>query len=282
MEKLEQQRSVLHALAVSGHVIYFFAISIANTIAGVMPSTRIKAYEASNMFCAVSAESPDLHLPVSTLPLPTIADLFPLLEDGAGEFARVQPTMSEVIPKLNERLKGSCLYLMDTYKKVSFNNRKPDIVIYPRNQVLRPDSLPSEYFIILVGDIKGRRQDASFTKEEQGELETFLSELLELFVDREYVIGFLTDGHFVQFMCLHREPRKLCVSPVLSLKTSDGTDNHGARYLASLLYTEPHNLGANIEPLVVDGKKKLTVTKCLGAGSSAMVWEVRSLSLWMV
>lgn len=163
--------------------------------------------------------------------------------------------------------------LADTYKKVSFHNRKPDIVVYPKEQVIDPKQLPTAYFIVCVGDVKGRRADASLTTEEQGELESFLSELLVLFPTRDFVIGFLTDGHHVLFMSLTRL-WSLHLSPVMLLKGPDGCDGAGARHLAALLFASPLDLRANVAPITMEAEQ-LVMEKCLGFGSSAVVWLVR-------
>lgn len=208
---------------------------------------------------------------------PLIAHLFQDLSapPNASESGVVQPAISEAILKVNLLLeeKKAPVRLADTYKKVSFHNRKPDIVVYPKEQVIDPKRLPAAYFIVCVGDVKGRRVDASFTTEEQGELESFLSELLVLFPTRDFVIGFLTDGHHVLFMSLTRL-RSLYLSPVMLLKGPDGCDGAGARHLAALLFASPLDLGANVAPITMEAEQ-LVMEKRLGFGSSAVVWQVR-------
>lgn len=242
------------------------------------PSKRIEAYVKAEQFKVVGATDRVLSLPVPSAATPAIGTHFgeTSLPTNAGEKATVQPAISALIPNLNTELQkaNSPLRLMDTYAKVSFNNRKPDIVVYPAAQVTNPNHLPGEYFIVCVGDVKGRRADANFTNEELGELEAFLSELLELFANRAFVLGFLTDGHYVLFMRLTRTPRTLIVSPALPFLKEDRTDGDGARYLMSLLCAAPAALGASVAPIII-GQETLTISKCLGSGSSAVVWQVR-------
>lgn len=184
--------------------------------------------------------------------------------------------ISALIPKLNQELSavGAPLRLMDTHAKVSFNNRKPDIVVYPAAQVTDPAQLPSAYFIVLVGDVKGRRSTAKFSDEELGELEVFLSELLEMFPRRASVVGFLTDGDCLQFMRLHRVPRKIEYTEEMLLLGPDGKVNgDGACYLMAMLCAPPAFFGADVEPIAVAGQS-VSISEFLGSGSSGVVWKV--------
>ena len=192
----------------------------------------------------------------------------------------VQKKITAMIRSLNKDLTSSVLCLADTYNRVSFKHHKPDIVAYPRTlaPATADDPLPSPYYIVALGDVKGRRASKEeFTDTEIGELEIFLWDLLCLLPDRGYVVGFLTDGIVIQFFRLYRDPQLLEHSEVEKLTTT------GGQMLVSMLYTKPEMLGANVLSISVsestpNGQKlehSVVLSSYLGHGASAVVWEAR-------
>jgi hypothetical protein len=102
--------------------------------------------------------------------------------------------------------------LIDAHDRVSFADRKPDIIVVPKDVVVKspitPDRqhlqraaakqanekittakppLPSPFYLVGAADVKGRRLDAEFTDQELGELVSFLLGLLQLRPDRAVV-----------------------------------------------------------------------------------------------
>lgn len=88
--------------------------------------------------------------------------------------------------------------VVDAFKSVSFNQRKPDIVMYKANQ-------RGACSITMLGDVKSRNSDNDFPNEEVGHI---LDMTIELMTDhqslRKTFYCFLTDGYRFQFFKCHR------------------------------------------------------------------------------
>src|SRR6185437_2682052 len=120
------------------------------------------------------------------------------LPSKASEAAIVQPHVSGVI-KQHPSLSGAALRLFDTHAKVSYLGRSPDIVIGPirggdhlpcKNKT-NVQAHPQPFYIVAIGDVKGRRTEEEFTLKEQGHMASFLVDLLRVRPDRRLAVGFL-------------------------------------------------------------------------------------------
>src|SRR6185312_11929284 len=121
-----------------------------------------------------------------------------VLAAGAAEATVVQPHVSKVIKELAEA--KTPLRMLDTFKKTSFFTRKPDICICP---VEHAATLPAPWYIIAIGDVKGRRSGSEgFGNDEIGKIILFLIDLLRTRPDRPAATGFLTDSYVIQFIRL--------------------------------------------------------------------------------
>ena len=126
----------------------------------------------------------------------TDADLWKgVLPQGASKKRVVQPHMTKVIKELAKV--DTRLRMLDTHDKVSFFDRKPDIVICPANYA---SSLPAAWYIVAIGDVKGRRSGQDkFDDDEIGKVIFFLQDLLRARPDKTTATGFLTDSYIIQF-----------------------------------------------------------------------------------
>jgi hypothetical protein len=105
-----------------------------------------------------------------------------LLADGSGYDSR--PSTLHPSPPND---------IQDAFNRVSFNRRKPDIVLYKVGQ-------RGACSITMLGDVKGRTSDRDFPDEEIGRI---LDMSKELMTDHQFLrqslICFLTDGYRFQF-----------------------------------------------------------------------------------
>jgi len=194
---------------------------------------------------------------------------------GAAEATIVQPHVSQVIKNLAEV--STPLRMLDAHKKVSFFDRKPDIVICPAHYA---SSLPTAWYIVAIGDVKGRRSGTSetFDNDEIGKMISFLRDLLRSRPDRDSATGFLTDGFIVQFIRLRisrLEARLDCTVDVTQpyfLRRAAAMELCGGDWLHTLLSEKPHVLGCPTTELSVDSSV-VEITRYLGEGSSSVVWQ---------
>lgn len=112
----------------------------------------------------------------------------------AKEAETVQPHVTKVIATLPH---NTACCLIDAHDRASFADRKPDIIVAPTHMKFTPDhpsaqeklttskpSLPSSFYIVGLGDVKGRRDKGEFKDQELGELVSFLLALLQERPDR--------------------------------------------------------------------------------------------------
>ena len=196
-----------------------------------------------------------------------------VLPQGASEKRVVQPHMTKVIKELANA--DTRLRMLDTHDKVSFFDRKPDIVICPANYA---SSLPAAWYIVAIGDVKGRRSGQDkFDDDEIGKVIFFLQDLLRARPDRTTATGFLTDSYIIQFFrvrIISKEQLNYKVDatrPYYLKRPADGTVC-GGDWLHSLLQENPFTLGAPTIELSVDGSI-VEITRYLGEGSSSVVWQ---------
>jgi hypothetical protein len=142
----------------------------------------------------------------------------PFPELGAKESSECQPYVSEMIESLSNNKKHVLLTngktyaakahdfqphnkIVDSFAKVSFNQRRPDIAIYQQNQ-------RGACSITMLGDVKGRSSESDFPDEEVGHI---LDMARELMMDhqflREFLYCFLTDGYRFQFFNFQKDSR---------------------------------------------------------------------------
>ena len=196
----------------------------------------------------------------------------PPLPKGASEKDVVQPYVSEVIRQLGRS--PTTLRMHDTHNRVSYLGRKPDVCIYPA------DSSSSCWYIVAVGEVKGRRGDLEeFDDGEAGKLISFLQDLLRLRPDREWATGFLTDGHLIQFFRVDVTRDRALVSisavkctQVFRLPRPPNGSRSGGDWLHALLMQSPNSLGCHFMDLDVGGHR-LELLRYLGEGSSGVVWQ---------
>ena len=200
---------------------------------------------------------------------------------GATEAKIVQPYVSKVITKL-AKAPATRLRLVDAWNKVSYFNRKPDIVICPAEHA-SGESHPAAFYIVAVGDVKGRRLGSEeFNDDEIGRMISFLIDLLRTRPDRSEATGFLIDGYIIQFirvtiMRSAAGPGYKCdvtMPFVLPRATGTGAQPCGGDWLHSLLSQDPVVLGCPTTELSVDGTT-VEITRYLGEGSSSVVWQGR-------
>jgi len=188
----------------------------------------------------------------------TTRDGYPAAE--ASESRVVQPYWSDRLALFPRELP---ITLVDTYNKVSYGRRKPDVVGYVTG---KPRSI---FYIALVGDVKARRtaEKEDFDDSEKGHLQSFLEDLLfEYQPYRSVVNGFLTDGYLIQFFCLRKLPNGIewTESPVLWLHAD------GGKWLLGLLKdTAVHGLPQDI---MID-RDPVIINELLGIGGSAVVYS---------
>ncbi|KAL6041644.1 Protein kinase domain-containing protein, variant 2 [Balamuthia mandrillaris] len=180
---------------------------------------------------------------------------------GASESRTVQPYWAKKLKKLPQNLP---IVLEDTHKKVSFGNRKPDVVGYVAE---KPRTI---FNIALIGDVKPRRacNHDGFDNAEKGHLESFMEELLIDYQPyRNLINGFLTDGCLIQFFRLSRQGDHHDLmweeGPVLYLH------DEGGKWLLGLLSDKAaHNLPADI----IINNKPVIMNQLLGIGGSSVVY----------
>ncbi|KAL6044808.1 SAM domain (Sterile alpha motif) domain containing protein, variant 2 [Balamuthia mandrillaris] len=180
---------------------------------------------------------------------------------GASESRTVQPYWAKKLKKIPQNLP---IVLEDTHKKVSFGNRKPDVVGYVAE---KPRTI---FNIALIGDVKPRRavNQEAFDNAEKGHLESFMEELLIDYQPyRNLINGFLTDGCLIQFFRLNRQGDRDLIweeGPVLYLH------DEGGKWLLGLLSDKAaHNLPADI---IIDNKPVI-MNQLLGIGGSSVVYS---------
>jgi hypothetical protein len=151
---------------------------------------------------------------------------------------------------------------LDTHNRVSYGNRKPDVVGYVTG---KPRSV---FYIAVVGDVKARRQvgKEDFDAAEKGHLQSLLEELLlEFQPSRDVATGFLTDGFLIQFFRVEKRQSLLWVEgPVLHLHEG------GDRWLLGLL--DDHKAHGLLQDLTID-EEPVAMEKLLGTGGSAVVYS---------
>ncbi|KAL6073720.1 SAM domain (Sterile alpha motif) domain containing protein [Balamuthia mandrillaris] len=183
---------------------------------------------------------------------------------GASESKVVQPYWSSQLKLLVKLFPDLPITLVDTYNKVSFGRRKPDVVGYLKG---KPKSI---FYITLLGDVKARRTATKedFDDSEKGHLHSFLEELLlEYQPYRSVVNGFLTDGCLIQFFRLQKLPTadKWTESPILHLHSD------GGKWLLGLLQSNKAAHGLP-EDIVID-EEPVIMNELLGIGGSAVVYS---------
>lgn len=159
--------------------------------------------------------------------------------------------------------------------------RKPDIPVYwapkaPSKAVLQKDDIvPSAYYLVAVGEVKGRTsRPTGFSAEELGLLEAFLRDLLISQSYRKIALGFLTDGNIIQFLWLRVAPDRTFsanLSAPYDLRQND-TAGPGARLLHGLLQAEPEQLGAKMHTVMLENLE-VNIGLHLGRGSTSTVWR---------
>ncbi|KAL6076298.1 SAM domain (Sterile alpha motif) domain containing protein, variant 2 [Balamuthia mandrillaris] len=183
---------------------------------------------------------------------------------GASESKVVQPYWSSQLKLLVKLFPDLPVTLVDTYNKVSFGRRKPDVVGYLKD---KPKSI---FYITLLGDVKARRTATKedFDDSEKGHLHSFLEELLlEYQPYRSVVNGFLTDGCLIQFFRLQKlsTTDQWTESPILHLHSD------GGKWLLGLLQSNKAAHGLP-EDIVID-EEPVIMNELLGIGGSAVVYS---------
>lgn len=89
--------------------------------------------------------------------------------------------------------------IMDAHEVVSFNNRKPNIVMYKAGQ-------QGACSITMLGEVKGRTSNGDFPDEQIGHILDMSKELMSdhQFL-RQHLYCFLTDGYRFQFFKCHKQ-----------------------------------------------------------------------------
>lgn len=141
--------------------------------------------------------------------------LWPSTSDKkAPEKETVQPEVTSVINTYFGQRSTLKSVMIDGHEVVTLPpKRKPDIPVYwapkaPSKAVLQKDDIvPSAYYLVAVGEVKGRTsRPTGFSAEELGLLEAFLRNLLINQSYRKIALGFLTDGNIIQFLWLRVAP----------------------------------------------------------------------------
>ncbi len=210
------------------------------------------------------------------------------LRPGSAESAVVQPRVTSVIKSL---VNGSTPFvLVDAHKQVTFFDRRPDIIICPREWAPKASDapMPPAWYIAAIGEVKGRRGSSEqFTNDELGKLLSFLTDLMRVRPDRPHAVGFLTDAELIQFMEIQRVADggsfRARLTPVLKLRRDDPQQRRsGGDWLHALLCADLATLGLQqiavaAKPCADDSAESIPValSAYLGQGSSATVWSAR-------
>jgi hypothetical protein len=118
----------------------------------------------------------------------------------------------------------------------------------------------------IVGELKGRRESASFTDSERGQLLSYLLKMVKhqsQWEMRSYDAGFLSDGFYIFFLWYLRDARKWFQSDVLLL-----SDEATRRVFIGLLETGTENAVVSFQDHVASPKR------LLGEGATSHVFCV--------
>mmetsp|Transcript_5496 Transcript_5496/g.5637 ORF Transcript_5496/g.5637 Transcript_5496/m.5637 type:complete len:600 (+) Transcript_5496:989-2788(+) len=169
-----------------------------------------------------------------------------------GEYSK-NPASTQ--PSLND--------VVDAFKSVSFNQRKPDIVMYKANQ-------RGACSITMLGDVKSRNSNNDFPNEEVGHI---LDMTIELMTDhqslRKTFYCFLTDGYRFQFFKCHRNGDSFTFE-----FSSVFLGESGWQIFFKLRDCSPDELG-----LVMDEVEGWSIINGLGTGRFSRVYEVKSYNI---
>lgn len=179
-----------------------------------------------------------------------------------SELNSVQPYWTQVI---NTRLPQSGVKfeveLVDTHGETSLGNLKPDTMGYFAK---RKHNL---FHVAVIGENKGRRDKPEFVDKEKGQLLNYLNVFLDMQPHRMYIIGFLSDGFYIQFFRVDNIDNNRSCKETECLQL----DGDGGLYLAGLLTSAP-DTWADYPGQTVDGKV-VDINAFLGAGASAYAFS---------
>jgi Protein kinase domain len=221
------------------------------------PTTYAAFYDNIPSRHVISMEPRGIDWPLSDIPLDP-----PQGTKESTSSTGVQAIVSGVLTKLNalaESKKWNSYPDPEAYKKVSFSNRKPDVVAYKAG-------LTGCLAITFFGDLKGR-DSGDFTSEQKGHVLDMARKFME-FVSpsRPFLVVFLSDGHRWQFFRVLREDNELVYmeEPVIDDSMA------GWKRLVSLLKADMIQLGYDLP--IIDEVELITP---LGRGASACAYEAR-------
>lgn len=150
--------------------------------------------------------------------------------------------------------------IMDAHKIVSFNKRKPDIVMYKVGQ-------QGACSITMLGEVKGRTSNGDFPDEQIGHILDISKELMSdhQFL-RQHLYCFLTDGYRFQFFKCHKRDGAIVFH-------SSGVYNGvlGWQKLFAFRALTPEDLG-----LEIDEVEGYSIINGLGTGRFSRVYEVKN------
>ena len=190
--------------------------------------------------------------------LPFLSDPDTCLPVGDEEKV-VLPHWKKQIPKLNERLEAQSaeVKFYDSHKKQLLGNKSPDIVL------LRASGLGSCFNIVVVGELKGCINDAF-----KGQLEKYLSMLLDRHTYRNVVYGFLTDNKSLLVVRACRLRGNITFTWLCQEQWNGGD---AASVLSCLAFSSLADLGYCLPEVYVD--ENVQLVKYLGHGLSGHVYE---------
>lgn len=124
---------------------------------------------------------------------------------GSSETRTVHPKWVQICNEINIVSLSSVPVIR--YKQASIGTRKPGTFLFTLHPLwLKRIDVPfylkgkpkTEFYMSIVGELKGDLKSDHFGNEDKGQLASFLNALLSMTV-RQHVFGFLCDGNLIQF-----------------------------------------------------------------------------------